>query len=79
MTYNAASGTVVIGSGLTWSAVYQRLQEHRVNVVGGRVAAVSRRGSLGLGILDHVTQQIGVGGLLLGGGMSLEVLRRFVH
>ena len=79
MTYGAASGTVVIGSGLTWGTVYQRLQEHRVNVVGGRISEVSRRGSLGLGILDHVTQQVGVGGLLLGGGMSLSILRCFVR
>ena len=41
MTYDAASGTVVIGSGLIWDTVYERLQEHNVVVVGGRVTGVS--------------------------------------
>ena len=43
VTYDAASGTAVIGSGLIWDTVYQRLQEHCVSVVGGRVTGVSGR------------------------------------
>ena len=41
VTYDAISGTVVIGTGLSWDAVYQRLQDHRVMVLGGRANGVS--------------------------------------
>jgi len=41
VTYDAVSGTAVIGTGLTWGAVYQRLQDYRVSVLGGRVNEVS--------------------------------------
>ena len=41
MTYDAASGTVVIGTGLTWDTVYEQLQEYGVVVLGGRVTGVS--------------------------------------
>ena len=41
MTYDAASGTAVIGTGLTWDTVYEQLQEHGVVVLGGRVTGVS--------------------------------------
>jgi len=41
VTYDAVSGTVVIGTGLVWEAVYQRLQDHRVSVVGGRATGAS--------------------------------------
>ena len=41
VTYDATLGTVVIGSGLVWDTVYERLQEYNVNVVGGRVTGVS--------------------------------------
>jgi len=69
VTYDAASGTVVIGTGLTWDAVYQRLNDHRVSVVGGRVEGVSGyRDFLSRSILNPVAQQVGVGGFLLGGG-----------
>jgi len=55
VTYDAVSGTVVIGAGLTWDAVYQRLQDHRVNVLGGRVNGVSAcLDSLSRSILNHV-------------------------
>lgn len=47
VTYDPTSGTVVIGSGLIWDTVYQRLQEHNVSVLGGRVTGVSGRDSLG--------------------------------
>ena len=40
VTYDATSGTVVIGSGLIWDTVYEKLQDHSVNVVGGRVSGV---------------------------------------
>lgn len=39
--YDATSGTAVIGSGLVWDTVYERLQEYNVSVVGGRVTGVS--------------------------------------
>jgi FAD/FMN-containing dehydrogenase len=41
VTYDAASGTAVIGTGLIWDDVYRRLQEHSVSVLGGRVTGVS--------------------------------------
>lgn len=41
VTYNATSGTAVIGSGLVWEAVYERLQPYNVTVLGGRVSGVS--------------------------------------
>jgi FAD/FMN-containing dehydrogenase len=43
VTYDAASGTAVIGTGLIWDNVYQQLQAHNVNVLGGRVTGVSGR------------------------------------
>ena len=43
VTYDATSGTVVIGSGLIWDTVYEQLQEHSVITVGGRVTGVSER------------------------------------
>ena len=80
MTYDAASGTAVIGSGLTWDTVYARLEKHGVSVLGGRVGEVSgRRDSISWSILNPVTYQVGVGGLLLGGGWFLEILCCFVH
>jgi len=41
VTYDAASGTAVIGTGLIWDTVYERLQEYNVVVLGGRVPGVS--------------------------------------
>jgi FAD/FMN-containing dehydrogenase len=41
VTYDAASGTATIGTGLIWDEVYQQLQEHNVNVLGGRITGVS--------------------------------------
>ena len=80
VTYDPASGTAVIGSGLIWDTVYERLQDHNVIVLGGRVTGVSEPlDSLDLNILNHVTQQIGVGGFALGGGWFPVVLRRFPH
>jgi len=82
VTYDAVSGTAVIGTGLVWDTVYQRLQDHHVSVLGGRMAGVSGcRDSLSWSILNPipVAYQVGVGGLLLGGGWFLEVLRHFVH
>jgi len=56
VTYDAVSGTVVIGTGQIWETVYQRLQDHRVSVLGGRVTGVSWcRDSLGRSILNTVT------------------------
>ena len=53
VTYDAASGTAVIGTGLVWENVYRRLQDHHVSVLGGRIAGVSGcRDSLGRGVLN---------------------------
>ena len=41
MTYDAASGTAVVGTGLIWDTVYERLQSFNVSVLGGRVSGVS--------------------------------------
>jgi hypothetical protein len=41
VTYDADSGTAVIGTGLIWDTVYERLQDYNVTVVGGRVTGVS--------------------------------------
>jgi FAD/FMN-containing dehydrogenase len=41
VTYDADSGTAVIGTGLIWDNVYQQLQEHNVTVLGGRISGVS--------------------------------------
>ena len=41
VTYDATSGTAVIGTGLIWDTVYERLQEYGVVVLGGRVSGVS--------------------------------------
>jgi len=46
VTYDAASSTAVIGTGLIWDTVYERLQEHDVVVLGGRVTGVSERRDL---------------------------------
>ena len=43
VTYDAVSSTAVIGTGLIWDTVYERLQEHNVVVLGGRVTGVSGR------------------------------------
>ncbi|KAK1236306.1 hypothetical protein PQX77_000468 [Marasmius sp. AFHP31] len=44
VTYDAASQTAVIGSGLVWDDVYAALAPHNVNVVGGRVTGVGVAG-----------------------------------
>lgn len=78
VTYDAKSGTAVIGTGLIWENVYQRLLDYNVTAVGGRVTGVSE--PYDRFCPSHsVIQQIGVGGLTLGGGWSPKVFRRFVH
>jgi len=46
VTYDPASSTAVIGTGLIWDTVYEQLQEHGVVVLGGRVTGVSGRRNL---------------------------------
>jgi len=42
MTYDAAvSGTAVVGSGLIWDTVYERIREHNAVVLGGFVIGVT--------------------------------------
>jgi len=43
VTYDAVAGTVVVGTGLIWDAVYERLEEHKVVVLGGRATGVGGR------------------------------------
>ena len=70
MTYDAASSTAVIGTGLIWDTVYERLQEHNVVVLGGRVSGVSGRCNHPLvGIFNDVTEQVGVGSWRFSGGL----------
>ena len=53
MTYDPASGTAVIGTGLIWDTVYEQLQDHGVVVLGGRITGVSeRRGFLYRSVLS---------------------------
>ena len=61
VTYDPASGTAVIGSGLIWDTVYERLQDHDTIVLGGRVTGVSELlDSLGWNTLNcHVTDRRG--------------------
>lgn len=55
MTYDAASSTAVVGTGLIWDTVYERLQSYNVSVLGGRVTGVSERcDSLGWNVLTPV-------------------------
>lgn len=42
VTYDADSRTAVIGSGLVWDTVYDRLHDYGVTVVGGRASGVSQ-------------------------------------
>ena len=58
VTYDAESGTAVIGTGLVWDSVYQQLQDYNVMVLGGRVTGVSgeRRDSLGRSILNSIVK-----------------------
>ena len=55
VTYDAASGTAVIGTGLIWDNVYQQLQEHNVTVLGGHLTGVSERDFPNWCSLDPVT------------------------
>ena len=55
VTYDAASNTAVIGTGLIWDTVYQQLQEHDVVVLGGRVSGVSGHYNPPVGTLIPVT------------------------
>ena len=70
----------MIGTGLTWETAYERLQDYGVSIVGARASGVSElRGSFALRVLNTGTWQVGIGGFVLGGGLSLEVLRCFAH
>ena len=59
VTYDPESGTAVIGSGLVWDTVYERLQEHGVTVIGARAPGVSeRRDSIGRSILNLLRNRL---------------------
>jgi hypothetical protein len=68
VTYDAASGTVVIGTGQSWDNVYQQLQEHNVTVVGGRVNGVSKCDPPSWCDLNHIANR-----LALAASYSVEV------
>ncbi|KAK4898462.1 hypothetical protein LTR27_004059 [Elasticomyces elasticus] len=53
-----STGTVLVGTGCRWGAVYEKLQPEGLMAIGGRAASV------------------GVGGFLLGGGLSFYAARR---
>lgn len=42
--YDAAKSTATVGSGLSWDAVYNALDKHSVNVVGGRIQGIGVAG-----------------------------------
>lgn len=44
VNYNAATQTAEIGAGLIWDEVYEALEPHGVNVIGGRVSGVGVAG-----------------------------------
>ncbi|KAJ7250738.1 FAD-binding domain-containing protein [Mycena rebaudengoi] len=60
VTYDAASNTVVIGSGLIWDDVFAALAPHGVNVVGGRVTGVGVAGFILGGGYSWKTNQFGL-------------------
>ena len=70
----------MIGTGLVWDTVYERLQEYGVTVLGARVTGVSGfSDSFTRYVLNACMGQIGVGGFVLGGGLSPEVSRCPAH
>ena len=68
VTYDAASGTAAIGSGLIWDDVYQQLQEHNITVLGGRITGVSGCDSSGWCNLNPIANR-----LALAASYSVEV------
>ncbi|KAF7368561.1 FAD-binding PCMH-type domain-containing protein [Mycena venus] len=60
VTYDAASGTATIGTGLIWDDVYQALAPYGVNVVGGRVSGVGVAGFTLGGGYSWKTNQFGL-------------------
>jgi len=60
VTYDAASNTAVIGSGLIWDTVYEKLQNYNVTVVGGRVPGVGVGGLVLGGGYSYKTNQYGL-------------------
>ncbi|KAJ7107008.1 FAD-binding domain-containing protein [Mycena epipterygia] len=60
VTYDAASGTATIGTGLIWDDVYEALAPHGVNVVGGRVTGVGVAGFTLGGGYSWKTNQFGL-------------------
>lgn len=80
VTYDASSGTAVIGSGLIWDTVYEKLQSYDVSVLGGRVPEVSvYHNCFSRRVLNTTMEQIGVGGFVLGGGESPKAFCCHVH
>ena len=55
VTYDAASCTAVIGTGLIWDNVYEQLQIYNVSVLGGHDTGVSECDFLGQCNLSPVT------------------------
>ncbi|KAF8188904.1 hypothetical protein K438DRAFT_1936224 [Mycena galopus ATCC 62051] len=60
VTYDAASGTATIGTGLIWDDVYTALEPFGVNVVGGRVSGVGVAGFTLGGGYSWLTNQLGL-------------------
>ncbi|KAF8630864.1 hypothetical protein AX17_005223 [Amanita inopinata Kibby_2008] len=60
VTYDAASKTAVIGTGLIWDDVYAALEPHNVSVLGGRVSGVGVAGFVLGGGYSWKTNQFGL-------------------
>ncbi|KAJ7627287.1 FAD dependent oxidoreductase [Roridomyces roridus] len=60
VTYDAASETATIGTGLVWDSVYEALEPFGVNVVGGRVSGVGVAGFTLGGGYSWKTNQFGL-------------------
>ncbi|KAH6655956.1 putative FAD-binding oxidoreductase [Truncatella angustata] len=61
ITYDAASSTVVVGTGNRWNAVYTALDPYNVTVVGGRVVDVGVGGFLLQSGLSYLSDLYGLG------------------
>ncbi|KAL5514573.1 hypothetical protein ACEPAG_1889 [Sanghuangporus baumii] len=60
VVYNADANTAEVGAGLIWDTVYSALEEHSVNVVGGRVPGVGVAGFTLGGGYSWKTNQFGL-------------------
>jgi FAD/FMN-containing dehydrogenase len=56
VTYSKSTQTAIVGAGLTWDVVYEKIAKFGVNVVGGRISGVGVSGfTLGGGMLKRLS------------------------